>query len=210
VSTLTFVSKGTRDEREEEPREEDAELEHRPLVSAFGVASAALGVLCIAAIVLASLIWSSHREQRDELAYKSRVLQTAADWAGVLINMNKDNVVSSVQKLHDETVGTLNTELDKVLAPLTTLVKTAESKSTGQINAVAIESVSRAPNRPPGSPPPDPTLGGLASRTDTVLIIATLVAENKGGKRPPNSLDLRIAVSDVGGQLLISGLDFLG
>lgn len=204
MSTLTFVSEGTRDTREED------EVEHRPTVSGFGIGSAALGVLCIAAIVLTYLIWSSHREQKDDLAYKSRVLQAAVDWAGVLINMNNDNVASSLQKLHDETVGPLNTELDKVLAPLTTIVKTAQSKTTGQINAVAIESVYRNPNRPSGAPPPDPTLGGLASRTDTVLIIATLVAENKGGKRPPNSLELRIGVSDVDGQLLISGLDFLG
>ena len=88
--------------------------------------------------------------------------------------MNKDNIEASVQKLHDGTVGTLNTDLDQVIEPLTNLVKTLQSRTTGQVNAVAIESVHRDPNREPGSAPPDETVGGLASRTDTVLIIATL------------------------------------
>jgi hypothetical protein len=201
LSTLTFVPEvDLRDKREEAPG---------PVLSGFGVGSAALGLLCVAAIVLTSLIWLSHRDQKEELAYKSRVLQTAVEWAGVLINMNKDNVESSVQKLHDDTVGELNTELDKVLAPLTTIVKTAQTKTTGQINAVAIESMHHDPDRQPGNPPPDPTIGGLASRTDTVLVIATLVTENAGGKRPPISMNLRIGVSEVGDELLVSKLEFL-
>jgi hypothetical protein len=179
------------------------------LVSGFGVASAALGLLCIAAVVLMSLIWLSHREQRTELEYKTRVVQTAVNWAGVLINMNKDNVDTSVQKLHDETVGQLNADLDTRLAPLTAIVKNVQLKTTGRIDAAALESVYRDLNRQPGTPSPDPTLGGLASRTDTVLIIATKVAETKGGPLPQTSLNLRIGVSDVGGQLLVSDLEIV-
>ncbi|MGE5695243.1 MAG: hypothetical protein ACM4D3_08385 [Candidatus Sericytochromatia bacterium] len=182
--------------------------DRRSGLSGFGLGSAALGLLCVAAIVLTSLIWSAHREERDDLNHQARVMQTAFDWAGVLINMNKDNVQASVAKLHESTVGTLNTDLDRVIEPLTNLVKTLQLKTTGQVNAVAIESVHRA-NPQPGTPPPDETLGGLASRTDTVLIIATLAAENAGGKRPPTSLNLRIGVSDVDGQLLVSNLELL-
>jgi hypothetical protein len=208
VSTLTLVSSeiDTRGNDAEEP----AARERDGLLSAFGVASAVLGVVCIAAIVLTYLIWSSHREQKDELAHKAQVVQTAVNWAGVLINLNKDNIDASVQKLRDGTVGELNTELDKAIAPLVSVVKTAQSKTTGQINAVAVESVYHDLDRQPGGPPPpDQTLGGLASRTDTVLIIATLVSENAGGKRPPVSLNLRIGVSDVNGHLLVSRLVFL-
>jgi hypothetical protein len=208
VSTLTLVSEeiDTRGNGDEEPEAQD----HDGLLSGFGIASSVLGLICVAAIVLTALIWSSHRDQNDELAYKAEVVQTAVTWAGVLINLNKDNIVSSVQKLHDGTVGELNTELDKVIQPLVSVVKTAQSKTTGQINAVAVESVYHDLDRQPGGPPPtDPTLGGLASRTDTVLIIATLVSENVGGQRPPISLNLRIGVSDVGGQPLISRLAFL-
>jgi hypothetical protein len=209
VSTLTFVSEdiGTRGNDAEDvshARDDDG------LLSGFGIASTVLGVICVAAIVLTYLIWSSHREDKDELAYKAQVVQTAVNWAGVLINLNKDNIDSSVQKLHEGTVGELNTELDKVIAPLVSVVKTAQSKTTGQINAVAVESVYHDLDRQPGGPPPtDPTLGGLASRTDTVLIIATLVSENAGGQRPPVSLNLRIGVSDVDGKQLVSRLVFV-
>lgn len=173
----------------------------------FGIASAVLGLLCVAAIVLTWLIWSGHRDEEDDLEHQARVMQVALNWAGVLINMNKDNVQASVVKLHEGTVGSLNTDLDRVIEPFTNLVKTLQLQTTGQVDAVAIESVH--PNRQPGTPPPDETLGGLASRTDTVLIIATLVAENAGGKRPPTSLNLRVGVSDVDGQLLVSNLELL-
>jgi hypothetical protein len=188
---------------------ERAGQDGRRVVSGFGVASAALGLLCVAAVVLTSLIWSAHREQQAELEYKTRVVQTAVNWAGVLINMNKDNIDTSVEKLHDETVGQLNTDLDSRLAPLTTIVKNVELKTSGRIDAVALESVYRDLNRKPGTPAPDPTLGGLASRTDTVLIIATKVGETKGGPLPETSLNLRIGVSDVGGQLRVSDLEIL-
>ena len=195
----------THDEVEDVPAEQD----RRGVFSGFGVASAVLAVLCVAAVVLTSLIWSAHRDQQEELDYKARVVQTAVNWAGVLINMNKDNIETSVQKLHDETVGQLNSDLDSRLAGLTAIVKNVELKTTGRIDAVALESVYRDVDRQPGAPAPDPTLGGLASRTDTVLIIATKVAETKGGPLPQSSLNLRIGVSDVGGQLLVSALDIL-
>jgi hypothetical protein len=208
VSTLTFVSEEIdtpgNDAEEPDARDDDG------LLSGFGIASTVLGLICVAAIVLTWLIWSDHREEKDELAYKEEVLQTAVNWAGVLINLNKDNIDSSVQKLHEGTVGELNTEFDKVIAPLVSVVKTAQSKTTGQINAVAVESVYHDLDRQPGGPPSsDATLGGLASRTDNVLLIATLVSENTGGKRPPISLNLRIGVSDVNGHELISRLVFL-
>lgn len=205
MSTLAFVSEQT-DAAETEDGAQEPD-DHRPWLSGFGYGSAALGLICVAAIVLTTLIWSAHREERDDLNHQARVMQTALDWAGVLINMNKDNVAASVAKLHEGTVGTLNTDLDRVIEPLTNLVKTLQLKTTGQVNAVAIESVHRGPD--PGTPFPDETLGGLASRTDTVLIIATLAAENAGGKRPPTSLNLRIGVSDVDGQLLVSNLELL-
>jgi hypothetical protein len=181
---------------------------HR-LVSGFGVASVALGLICVAAIVLMSFVWSAHRDQQAELEYKTRAVQTAVNWAGVLINMNKDNIDTSVQKLHDESVGQLNADLDSRLAPLTAIIKNVQLKTTGRIDAVALESVHRDLDRKPGSPSPDPSLGGLASRTDNVLIIATKVAETKGGPLPQSSLNLRIGVSDIGGQLLVSDLEIL-
>jgi hypothetical protein len=208
MSTLAFVSEGT-DSPENGESSKNAADEYRPVFSTLGIASAVLGLLCVGAIILTSLIWSAHRDERDDLDRQARVMQVALDWAGVLINMNKDNIEVSVQKLHEGTVGTLNADLNKVIEPLTSLVKTLQLRTTGQVNAVAIESVYRDPSRLPGTPPPDETVGGLASRTDNVLIIATLEAENAGGKRPPTSLNLRIGVSDVEGQLLVSNLDLL-
>jgi hypothetical protein len=205
--TLAFVSDSDTADSGEDAYRAD---EHRPVFSGFGIASAVLGLICVAAIVLTTLIWSAHRKSEDDLAYKARVLQVATSWAGVLINMNKDNVDSSVHKLHDGTVGELNTELDKAIEPYTSLVKTLQAKTKGQINSVSIESAYHDLDRQPGSPPPhDPMPGGLASRTDTVLVIATSVSENAGGKPQTVFWNLRIGVSNVGGELLVSHLDFL-
>jgi hypothetical protein len=180
------------------------------VISGLGIASAVLGLVCVAAIVLTTMIWSAHRELEDDLAYKARVMQVAVNWAGVLINMNKDNIESSVQKLHDGTVGELNTELDKAIQPYTSLVKTLQAKTTGQINSASIESVYHDLDRQPGGPPPhDPMPSGVASRTDTVLIVADSVSENAGEKPQTVHWNLRIGVSDVDGQLLVSHLDFL-
>ena len=203
VGTLTFVPEDIDDD-------EAAQANGGRVFSAFGVASAALAVLCVAAIVLTSLIWWSHRDERNELEHRTRVLQAAVDWAGVLINLNKDNIAGSLQQLHDGTVGELNTELEKAIAPYTSLVKTLQAKTTGQINSAAIESVFRDPDREPGTPPPADTMPpGLATRTDIVLVVATSVSENPGA--PPQTVDwnLRIGVSDVDGRLLVSQLDFL-
>lgn len=61
-------------------------------------------------------------------------------------------------------------------------------------------------DRPPGSesvttkPPP------FASRTDSVLLVATSVSENAGAKPQTVHWNLRLDVSDVDGKLMISGL----
>src|SRR6516225_7238686 len=59
-----------------------------PAISGYGIGSAALGALCVAAIALGGAIWVTHRGDVDERGYRSRVMQAAVDWTGVLINMN--------------------------------------------------------------------------------------------------------------------------
>ena len=207
MGTLAFVSENdTADSGQVEHEADD----HRAVLSVFGIASAVLGLICVAAIVLTTLIWSAHRKDHDDLVYKARVMQTAVSWAGVLINMNKDNIDTSVQKLHDGTVGELNTELDKAIQPYTNLVKTLQAKTTGQINSASVESFYHDLDRQPGGPPPHDLLpSGVASRSDTVLIIATSVSQNADAKPQNVHWNLRVAVSDVDGQLLVSHLDFL-
>lgn len=119
------------------------EPSHERVFSAYGVASAVLGVLSVAAIVLAAIIWSVHRRDLDERAYQSRVLQTAAEWTGVLINMNSDNIDTSLQKLHEDTIGELNVDFDAAMQPYRQVVQRLRSRSSGRIEAVAIESVHR-------------------------------------------------------------------
>lgn len=176
------------------------------MFSAYGVASAALGVLCVAAIALGAAIWSAHRDEVAERSYQSRVLQTAADWTGVLINMTSDNVDASLQRLHDGTVGELNVDFDAAVRPYREVVQRLKSRSTGRIEAVAIESVHHDPDAAPGARQPAPGLPPVASRTDTVMVVATSVAENVGGKPQTVHRNLRLDVSDVDGKLLISQL----
>ena len=188
-----------------------AAMPEAPVFSRYGIASTALAVVSVVAVVFVGLIWSQHHDDVGELGYRTDVMQAAAEWTGVLINMNKDNVDVSLQKLHDGTVGELNTDFDASVAPYREVVQTLQSRTTGQIQAVALESVHHDLDIVPGGPPPPPTTPplppGLASRTDTVLVIASSVSENVGGPQQTVRWNLRLDVSDVNGKLLISRLE---
>ena len=178
----------------------------------YGVASAALGLLSVAAIVLALIIWSGHKSDADERRYQTEVLATAADWATVLINMNKDDIDNSLQKLHDGTVGELNNEFESVLEPYKKVVQTLQSRTRGQVDSVAIESIYHRPQtlpdgRPAPAPTPQPALTEMVQRTDTVFVVATSISDNIGGKPQTLRWNIRLDVSDVDGKLLISRLE---
>ena len=116
------------DELTEERAAEAEQTDAGGVFSGYGIASAVLGVIAVAALVVAALIWTAHRSEVDERAYQSRVLQAAADWTGVLINMNKDTVEASMQKLHEGTVGQLNADFDSAVEPYRQLVQTLQSQ----------------------------------------------------------------------------------
>jgi hypothetical protein len=194
--------------------ETDDELESEStggaMFSGYGIASAFLGVVSVAAVVLGALIWSSHRDEVAERTYLTRVMESAADWTNVLINMNSGNVDASLQRLHDGTVGELNTDFDAAVQPYRQVVQKLQAKSTGRIEAVAIESVHHDLDTPPGGRSPREVvttkLPAFASRTDSVLLIATSVSENAGGKPTTVHWNLRLDMSDVDGKLMVSGL----
>jgi hypothetical protein len=212
------MSDGERTEAEEDSVDIDAdeesndvdgdEAESAEVFSHYGIASAVLGVLSVAAVVLCFIIWSNHRDQVAERGYLSRVMQTAADWANVLINMNSGNVDTSLQRLHDGTVGDLNTDFDAAVQPYKAVVEKLQSKSVGRVDAVAIETVHHDLDTQPGVSRPVVTtkLPPFASRTDSVMLIATSVSENVGAKPQTVHWNLRLDVSDVDGKLMISGL----
>jgi hypothetical protein len=187
---------------------EGDESESAELFSPYGIASAVLAVLSVAAVVLCFVIWSDHRDQVAERGYLSRVMQTAAEWANVLINMNSGNVDASLQRLHDGTVGELNTDFDAAVQPYKAVVQKLQSKSAGRIDAVAIETVHHDLDTQPGAARPVVTtkLPPFASRTDSVILIATSVSENVGAKPQTVHWNLRLDVSDVDGKQMISGL----
>jgi hypothetical protein len=185
-----------------------------PVFSGYGVASAALGLLSVAAIVLALMIWSGHRSDADERRHQTEVLATAADWTTVLINMNSGDVDASLQKLHDGTVGELNNEFESVLEPYKKVIQTLQSRTRGQVDSVAIESIyhrpqTQADGSPAPAPTPSPGLADMVSRTDTVMVVATSISDNAAGKPQTVRWTLRLDVSDVDGKLLISRLEQL-
>ena len=178
------------------------------IFSAYGIASAVLGVLSVAAVTLSVIIWSAHRGDVDERHYQSRVLQAAADWTGVLINMNTDSVDASLQRLHDGTVGELNVDFDSAMQPYRQVVQRLQARSTGRVEAVAIEAVHHDLDVRPGTHrPADQLPSEVASRTDNVILVATSVSENVGAKPQILHWNLRLGVSDVDGRLLISRLE---
>lgn len=204
--TLTAMPDG--EQTEPTAADETPEPSGGPVFSPYGIASAVLGALSVAAIVLGGLIWSAHRGDLDERHYQSRVLQTAADWTGVLINMHTDNVDSSLQRLHDGTVGQLNVDFDSAIQPYRQVVQKLQTRSVGRIETIAIEAVHHDPDARPGTRrPAEPLPPGMARRTDSVMVVATSVSENAGGKPRIVPWSLRLGVSDVDGKLLISRLE---
>lgn len=191
---------------------DEAESPDERIFTGFGIASAVLAALSVAAVVLAVLIWSGHREDTGERAYQTRVLQSAADWTNVLVNMNKDTVDAGMQQLHENTIGELNADFDAAVEPYRQLVQRLQARTTGQVDSVSIEALHHPTPGPDGgpapAPPPDPQLSAFASRTDTVLVVATSVSENAGNKEPQTvRWTLRLDVSDVDGKLMISRLE---
>ena len=180
-----------------------------PAISGYGVASAALGALSVAAIALAAVIWVVHRSDVDDRGYQSRIMQAAVDWTSVLINMNTGNVTASLQRLHDGTVGELNADFDSAMQPYQQVVQRLQSTTHGLVEAVAVEAVHHDLDLQPGSgrPPPEQLPASVASRTDMVVVVATSVSENAGGKPQTVHWNLRLGVSDVDGKLMISRLE---
>jgi hypothetical protein len=129
----------------------------------------------------------------------------------VLINMNAGNVTASLQRLHDGTVGELNADFDSTMQPYQQVVQRLQSTSHGQVEAVAVEAVRHDPDAQPGSSPRPPQAEQLppsvASRTDSVMVIATSISENAGSKPQIVHWNLRLGVSDVDGKLMISRLE---
>ena len=180
-------------------------------LSGFGAASAVLAIVAVAAAALIAVLWSGHRAADADRNYQARVLQTAAAWTGVLINMNADNVEGNMAQLRDGTVGELNTGFDKSIAPYRDVVKTLRSTTTGKVDSVSVEVTHNNLESAPGQrPPAPPTLPAeMADRTDTVLVVATSVSENPGGKPTTVRWNLRLGVSEVDGTPKISRLESL-
>ena len=179
-----------------------------PVISAYGIASAVLGALSVASIALGAVIWTAHRNDVNERGYQSRAMQAAVDWTGMLINMNTANVAASLQRLHDGTVGELNADFDSAIQPYQQVVQRLQSRSRGEVEAVALEAVHHDLDAQPGRPAPAEQLpASIARRTDTIMVVATSVSENVGGKPQTVHWNLRLGVSDVDGKLMISRLE---
>ena len=166
-------------------------------------------MIAIAAIVLAVLIWTQHRSEADELRYRTGAMQAAADWTSVLINMNSDTVEASLAQLHEGTVGQLNADFEASVRPYRDLVQKLQSRTTGQVDSVAVEFVHHEQSGAQRqTPPPNSDMSPFASRTDTVLVVATSISENAGNDKPQTvRWTLRLDVSDVDGKPMISRLE---
>ena len=176
--------------------------------SPYGIASAVLGALCVAAVALGAVIWTGHRNDFDERSYQTRAMQAAADWTGVLINMNTENIKESLQRLHDGTIGELNADFDSSIQPYQQVVERLQSRSRGEVEAVAFETVHHDLDAQSGRPAPSDQLpASIASRTDTVMVVATSVSENAGGKSQTVHWNLRLGIADVDGKLMIARLE---
>ncbi len=187
---------------------DDAAAQSR-VFSTYGIASTVLGLLSVAALVFGALIWFGHRDDSGERVYLSRVMAAAADWTAILINMNVGNIDSSLRRLHDGTVGQLNIDFEAAIGDYRKVVEKLQAKSVGQIEAVAIDTMHRDLDTVPGSPRPVVTtkLPAFATRTDSVMLVATSVSENAGAKPQVVHWNLRLDVSNVDNKMMISKLE---
>src|SRR5882757_1832063 len=191
-------------EEDTDAEDYDDESSEGGVFSNYGIASTVLGLLSVGAIVLGALIWSAHRGEADERVYLTRVMKSAADWTDALINMNSGNIDASLGRLHEGTVGQLNTDFEAAVQPYRQVVEKLQTRSTGKIEAVAIEAVHHDLDTQPGSARPVVTtkLPPFASRTDSVMVVGTSVSENAvAGKPTTVHWNLRLDVSDVDGKL---------
>ena len=195
------------DDEQEPAPEPDRNVQADRVFTGYGIASAVLGVVAVVAVVLATVIWTRHHAHEEELDYRSRALQAAAAWTGVLINMSPETIDQDLTTLHEGTVGQLNVDFEATMAPFRRLVQTLDSRTSGLVDSVALETI---PHKPPGAPPREPRsdLEGLADRTDTVMVVATSVSDNAGSDTPQTvRWNLRLDVSEVDGEMLISRLE---
>jgi hypothetical protein len=191
----------------DEPDHEPDRGEHG-VFTGLGIGSAVLGAVALVAVVLAALIWTGHRSDVKERAYQSTVLQAAAKWTDVLINMNSGTVAKSMQTLHDGTVGQLNANFEQAVEPFSQVVQRLQSQTVGQVESVSIESLHHsAPGDAGLAPLQQPELATVSTRTDTALVVATSVSQNAGAQPLTVHWTLRLGISDVDGKLLVSSLE---
>jgi hypothetical protein len=203
----TAVAADEPDEPDDTSTSDDADGDGRTFTP-YGIASAVLGVLCVAAIALGVVIWTGHRNDANERSYQTRAMQAAADWTGVLINMNTENIKESLQRLHDGTIGELNADFDASIQPYQQVVERLQSRSRGEVEAVAFETVHHDLDAQPDRPAPSDQLpASIARRTDAVMVVATSVSENAGGKSQTVHWNLRLGIADVDGKLMVARLE---
>ena len=183
----------------------DGDRADAPVFSRYGILSALLALITVAAIAAGGVIWSTHRHAEDTRAHQSDVLQAAAAWTTVLINMNADNVEASMAQLRDGTVGELNSGFDRNMAPYRELTQKLKTRTAGQIDAVALETVHNAPAQNRG----ETLVDEAATSNDTVLVAARSVSGSAAGKGNTIGWLLRLGVVDVDGTLMISSLETL-
>ncbi len=173
-----------------------------PVFSRYGVLSAVLGVIAVVALVFSVLVITGHRSQEARDRYDSHVLDTAVTWVNTLINMKKSNVDSSVQTLQDGTAGQLSDHLVEMIAGVVKLARTVDADAAGEIDSVVIDRIgAKIPGEDIGLP--------SVERVDRVMVVATSVTRD--AKAPPkvNQWHLRLAVSKIEDQLLVTGLELL-
>lgn len=183
-----------------------AEPPTRRMFSLYGIGSAVLGLLSIAAIVLGVIVWSGHRDHTDERAYENRVMGTAGTWATVLINLNPGNLDAGMQRLREKTTGQLNAEFDSVIAPYRERAQKLAGRNTGRLESLAIEEVHQEGDAAAGTQSTAPRKSTVGSRTDTVTAVAISIVEIPNEKPRGLRLIVQLDVSNVDGKLLISQL----
>ena len=181
------------------------------MFSHYGIASAVLGVLSVAAVVLGVFIWNGtpRRGERTRLPHSRDADRRRLDGCADQHEQRQHRRQPAAGPRG--TVGELNSDFDAAVQPYRQVVEKLQSQSAGRIEAVAIETVHHDLDAQAGVSRPVVTtkLPPFASRTDSVMLVATSVSENAGAKPQTVHWSLRLDVTNVDGKLIIFYLELI-
>ncbi|MBS4727258.1 hypothetical protein MSM1_02400 [Mycobacterium sp. SM1] len=170
---------------------ERASRRHRPRMPPLSRTAKAAAVIASCGLLAASaaMLWHHH----GVIEQRQRAAAFAAGARQGVINLTSLDFTKAkqdVQRVLDSSTGEFKDDFQQRAADFTTVVEQSKVVTEGTVNSVAVESMDK--------------------RSAVVLVSATSrVTNSAGAKEDPRAWRLRVTVSDDGGQMKMSKVEFV-